>query len=287
MSEARSESPGAWLVDHHVHLYPPELNADPAGWAEARGEAHWARLCTRRRASGEAVQEFPSVGELLRAMDGAGIARAVLLGWYWERAETCAWHNDAMAGWVRSHPDRLSAYATVQPGGDAEVVERELRRAREAGVFCGIGELSPHSVGAGVDAPGLRVALECAEQWGWPVNLHVTAPGGRAYPGRVETPLGDFEKLAREWPGVRFVLAHWAGGMDVRELRNVFVDTAAAPLSHGAAAWAMTGRTVRAEQVLFGSDYPLRLKAGADAAAGLAGFAEEARGMKFLTAKVR
>jgi hypothetical protein len=39
----------------------------------------------------------------------------------------------------------------------------------------------------------------------------------------------------------------------------------------------MAGRTARAEQVLFGSDYPLRLKAGADAAAGLAAFAEEAR----------
>ncbi len=277
MSGTASERAGAWLVDHHVHLYPDELNRDPAGWAAARGEAHWARLCTRRRLNGEAVQEFPSVDELLRAMDGAGLERAVLLGWYWEHAETCAWHNDAMAGWVRAHPDRLSAYATVQPGSDADAVGRELERARATGMFSGIGELSPHSVGAGMDAPGLRVALELAERWGWPVNLHVTAPGGRAYPGRVDTPLQDFEKLARAWPIVRFVLAHWAGGLDVRELSNVFVDTAAAPLTHGEAAWAMAGRTARAEQVLFGSDYPLRLKAGADAAAGLAAFAEEAR----------
>lgn len=264
-------------VDHHVHLYPTELNRDPAGWAARHGEAHWAKLCTRRRLNGEAVQEFPAVDELLRAMDGAGLERAVLLGWYWERAETCAWHNDAMAGWVRAHPDRLSAYATVQPGGEAEEVVRELRRARETGMFSGVGELSPHSVGAGMDASGLRAALELAREWDWPVNLHVTPPGGRAYPGRVETPLADFETLARAWPGVRFVLAHWAGGLDVSELCNVFVDTAAAPLSQGAGAWGMIGRTVRAEQVLFGSDYPLRLKPGADAAAGLAAFAEEAR----------
>lgn len=265
------------LIDHHVHLYPPELNRDPAGWAVANAEPHWSALCTRWRKNGEPVQDFPSVDGLLRAMDGAGVERAVLLGWYWERAETCAWHNTAMADWVRAHPDRLSAYATIQPGADEATVDAELRRARESGVFCGIGELSPHSVGAAMDAPGLRVALDRAEEWDWPVNLHVTPPGGRAYPGRVETPLDDFTRLARGRPGLRLVLAHWAGGLDVRELRNVFLDTAAAPLTHGAAAWDMIGRTARAEQILFGSDYPLRLRAGVDAAAGLAGFAAEAR----------
>ena len=264
------------LIDHHVHLYPAELNRDPAGWAAARGEAHWARLCARRRKSGEPVQEFPDVDGLLRAMDAAGVARAVLLGWYWEKQDTCAWHNRAMAAWVRAHADRLSAYATIQPAAAAENVESELKRAREEGLS-GIGELSPQSVGARMDAEGLAKALELAAEWGWPVNLHVTDPVGRAYPGKIETPAEDFNGLAKRWPTVEFVLAHWAGGYDVREHRNVWVDTAAAPLIYGGAAWAMRGRTVRAEQVLFGSDYPLRLRPGADAAAGWAEFTGEAR----------
>jgi len=25
------------VIDSHVHLYPPELNRDPAGWAAAQG----------------------------------------------------------------------------------------------------------------------------------------------------------------------------------------------------------------------------------------------------------
>lgn len=264
------------LIDHHVHLYPAELNRDPAGWAEARGETHWARLCVRWRKSGEPVQEFPDVDGLLRAMDGAGVARAVLLGWYWENHDTCAWHNRAMAGWVREHPDRLAAYATIHPGAAAEVVTSELRKAREEGLS-GLGELSPQSVGVGMVTEGLTAALGLAAQWGWPVNLHVTDPAGRAYPGKIETPAEDFFALARRWPTVKFVLAHWAGGYDVREHRNVWVDTAAAPLIHGDAAWAMRGRTVRPEQVLFGSDFPLRLRPGADAAAGWAEFAGEAR----------
>ncbi len=264
------------LIDHHVHLYPSELNRDPAGWAAAHGETHWARLCTRRRKNGEPVQEFPAVDELLRAMDAAGVARAVLLGWYWEKAETCAWHNRAMAGWVGAHGDRLSAWATIQPAAEPAKIEAELRRARDEGLS-GLGELSPHSVGVRCDAPGMTAALACAAAWGWGVNLHVTDPDGREYPGKIETLAEDFSVLARSWPAVRFVLAHWAGGHDVRALSNVWVDTASAPLLYGPAGWARSGVTARPEQVLFGSDYPLRLARGADAAAGWAAFADEAR----------
>ncbi|MEO0055652.1 MAG: hypothetical protein RLZZ50_1599 [Verrucomicrobiota bacterium] len=264
------------LVDHHVHLYPAELNQDPAGWAAARGEARWAEMCARKRRDGSPVQEFPGVDDLLRAMDAAGVARAVLLGWYWERPETCAWHNRAMAGWVAAHPDRLSAYATIHPGTTASAVREELCRARDEGLS-GLGELSPHSVGASIDSEGMRAALEQAEAWRWPVNLHVTEPRARPYPGMVPTPEADFRALARAWPRVEFVLAHWAGGFDVRDLPNVRVDTAAAPLIYGEKAWGMRGVSVRPEQVVFGSDYPLRLRPGRSAEVGWAEFATEAR----------
>ena len=264
------------LVDHHVHLYPAELNRDPAGWAAARGEAKWAAMCVRSRRDGSPVQEFPGVDELLRAMDAAGVARAVLLGWYWEKAETCEWHNRAMGRWVAAHPDRLSAYATIQPGATAAEVRAELRRARDEGLG-GVGELSPHSVGVSIESEGMRAALALAEEWRWAVNLHVTEPRAKPYPGMVLTPEGDFRALARAWPRVEFVLAHWAGGFDVRDLSNVRVDTAASPLVYGESAWAMRGVSVRPDQVLFGSDYPLRLRPGQPAAEGLRIFAEEAR----------
>lgn len=264
------------LIDRHVHLYPTELNRDPAGWAAARGERQWAAMCVRRRRNGEPVQEFPEVDALLRAMDAAGVARAVLLGWYWEKAETCAWHNRAMGEWVRAHPDRLEGWATIHPGETAADVRAELRRARDEGL-CGLGELSPHSVGVSIESEGMREALALAEEWRWPVNLHVTEPRAKPYPGMVLTPEADFRALAKAWPRVRFTLAHWAGGFDVRDLKNVWVDTAASPLIYGEAAWALRGVSVRAEQVVFGSDYPLRLRTGQDAAAGWAEFAEEAR----------
>ena len=179
------------VIDSHVHLYPPELNADPTAWAVKRGELHWAKLCTRRRKDAIAVQGFPCVEELLREMDRAGVERAVLLGWYWEQAETCPWQNRFYGKCVRAHPDRLLAYATIHPGAGHWPTLGELHRARDEGLV-GIGELSPHSQGYGVDDPVLREVLTLAADWKMPVNLHVTDPGSGKYPGRVETPLADF-----------------------------------------------------------------------------------------------
>lgn len=264
------------VVDHHVHLYPDELNRDPAGWAAANGESLWATMCCRVRRNGWPVQAFPSVDGLLEAMDHAGVERAVLLGWYWENAANCAWQNRFLAKCVRAHPDRLSAWATIHTGGTAVEVATELHQAREQGLS-GLGELSPHSQGAPMDAAGFVQALQLAEAWGWSVNLHVTDPRSRPYPGWVDTPLADFEALARRWPRVRFIFAHWAGGLDVRELPNVQVDTAAAPLLYGESAWEMIGRTVNPDQVLFGSDYPLRLQSQAEVKDGWRSFVAEAR----------
>ena len=251
------------IIDAHVHLYPPEVAAHPAAWAAACGEAHWATLCTRRRADGRAVQGFPSVDELLREMDRADVERAVLLGWYWERPETCLWQNRFYADCVHAHPDRLGAFATLHPRAGHSATLGEINFAGDTGLI-GLGELSPHSQGYGIDDPVFRAALTLAGERKLPVNLHVTDPDGRKYPGRVETPLADFTRLAREFPTVTFILAHWGGLLPLRDtgalgLTNVFYDTAASPLLYDAGVWRRFIEAVGAERVLFGSDYPLNL----------------------------
>lgn len=261
------------IIDAHVHLYPPEANADPAGWAAARGEGHWAALCTRRRKDGRAVQGFPSVDELLRVMDAAGVERSVLLGWYWENAATCAEQNRFYAACVRAHPGRLAAFATVLPGTAEALVE--LRHAREDGLI-GLGELSPHSQHVAADAPALHELLALAGELRMAVNVHVTDPASRPFPGRVDTPLEDFERLARAHPRVTFILAHWGGGLDIAGLPNVMLDTAASPLLYGPDVWTRIGGDVPAERVLFGSDYPLLLYPRTQPGAGVRPLVEEA-----------
>ena len=265
------------VIDAHVHLYPPETNREPAAWAAAQGEMHWAALCTRRRKNGQPVQGFPSVDQLLRDMDVAGVGMAVLLGWYWENHASCIWPNRFYADCVRAHPTRLAAFASVQPKAGAAALG-EVRRAVDDGLI-GLGELSPHSQGFGVDDPVWREILMLAAALKLPVNLHVTDPAGRKYPGRVETPLDDFVRLAEEFPATTFILAHWGGGPAfARKLSvfpNVCFDTAASPLMYAPGVFREVLAFLPSGKVLFGSDYPLILYPQTETAPGLAAFLDE------------
>ncbi|HEX3730163.1 MAG TPA: amidohydrolase family protein [Opitutaceae bacterium] len=271
----------AAVIDCHVHLYPPEINRDPAGWAAAAGEPHWAQLCTRKRKDGRPVQSFPGVDGLLAALDAAGAERAILLGWYWQRAENCARQNRFFAECLRRHPGRLAACAALQPAAGAEAVREEMRRARDEG-FCGLGELSPHAQGYGIGDASLAEALGLAADFGWPVNLHVTDPAGRSYPGSVPTPLEDFLGLARGFPRTAFVLAHWGGLLPVRRPAeplppNIHFDTSASPLLYSDGVWSEMLGAAGAQRVCFGSDFPLNLYPRLEAEPEIARFAGEAR----------
>ncbi len=250
------------IIDAHIHLYPDEVNHDPAGWAAEHGEDHWATLCTRKRKGGQAVQSFPNVDELLRAMDAAAVARGVLLGWYWEQPESCALQNQFYAECVMAHPDRLSAFATIHPSAGMALTMDELTRAHESGLI-GLGELSPHSQGVSIDDPVFATAMNLAGKLKMPVNLHVTEAESRNYPGKVTTPLSDFVALAKSHPGTTFVLAHWGGRLPLVSKApipdNIYYDTAASPLIYPQSFWRDFCTAVPVEKVLFGSDYPLNL----------------------------
>jgi predicted TIM-barrel fold metal-dependent hydrolase len=269
------------LIDAHVHLYPPELNRDPEAWAAAKGERHWAALCLRRRCDGRPVQTLPTTDQLLREMDAAGVERAVLLGWYWERPETCAWQNRFYAAAVRAHPDRLSAFATVHPAGGRDATIAEVRRAHGEGLI-GLGELSPQAQGYAPDDPFFHEALRLAGELSMPVNLHVTDPASRPFPGRIETPAEDFLRLAQAFPATTFILAHWGGLLPLRDasarqLGNIFYDTAASPLLYDPGIWQRFLTVVPAERVLFGSDFPLNLYPKVDDLPTMTRFVGEAR----------
>ena len=270
------------IIDCHVHLYPDAAIADPAGWAAARGEPNWARMVGPRDDGAPSLQGWADVERLLRDMDEAGIDRAVLVGWYWENPATCVEMNRFHAECVQRHPDRLEGFATLHAAAGAEAVAAELKRCREEGLS-GLGELCPPAQGYGYDEPALAAALELAAQWYWPVNLHVTEPAGRAYPGRVETPFLELLALARRHPEVRFVLAHWGGMLPFFELnqavakplRNVFYDTAASPLLYRPQVFPLVARAVGADRIVYGSDYPLRLYPRHQAEPEFARFLEE------------
>lgn len=262
------------IVDAHVHLYPSEASRSPVAWAEARREPLWAALSTRKRKDGTAVQGFPSMSELLRDMNAAGIRRAVLQGWYWENHATCVEHNRFYASCLKAYPSRFAAFATVHPGAGQAALD-EVRWAHGAG-FSGLGELSPHAQRVPLGDPIWRKILSLAGDLKMPVNLHVTDPQSKPYPGRVDTPLVDFIALAREFPWTKFILAHWGGGLafdsENLSLPNIYYDTAATPLLYGDDVW----RKAPPGRVLFGTDYPLVLYPKVSSQPEFAGLVKEA-----------
>lgn len=247
------------IIDSHVHAYPPEILADPQGWAQAQGERHWANLTLK------GPQGWASLPEMLRAMDAAGVERCLLQGWYWEHQASCRLHNAWHLQCLREAPERFWAFATVQPT-EAGAFD-DLRRAIEAGC-CGVGELLPAAQGFDIrQHDGWLAICTWLQEQRLPLTLHVTEPAGHEYPGRVLTQLEDYLWLARQFPYLTLILAHWGGGLPFfalnprvrRDLGNVYYDTAASPLLYEPRVWRTVADLVGADRILFGSDYPLRV----------------------------
>ncbi|HMD60083.1 MAG TPA: amidohydrolase family protein, partial [Opitutaceae bacterium] len=224
------------IIDAHVHVYPSEVASDPAAWGGARGEPGWTACVAP--AGRRSVQGWADPDALIADMDEAGVGACVMLGWYWQRQETCdlqnAWHSQ----WIRRHPGRLLGFAAVQPAAGAKAIEG-LERALDSGL-CGVGEVLPQAQGFELESPWWGRVVAAAIRRGVPVTLHATDPGAPAAAGP-RTPLDGYIRLAREYPEAKIILAHWGGGLALREPppsaelpANLYFDTAASPLLYDA-----------------------------------------------------
>lgn len=137
------------LYDLHAHFIPPVVLA----WLRE----HAAAVDARWERSGPAGTEFLTVGgrwpfelkpaftdaaRFLADQEAAGVSHTLVSPvpqlFLYEApaaltAELAALYNDALAEWIRQHPGRLSALATV-PLNDPEAAAAELRRAVELGL---------------------------------------------------------------------------------------------------------------------------------------------------------
>src|SRR6202142_1863462 len=270
--------PADGVIDAHVHVYPPEVADNPAAWGAARGEPAWSACVAppgRRSIQGWADPET-----LIADMDEAGIAACVMLGWYWERQETCDLQNGWYAQWVRLHPGRLLGFATVPPSAGQRAIDA-LERALDAGL-CGIGELLPPARVPFLEDRWWRRVFETAEARAVPVTLHATDPDAGQAAGP-ETPLGGFVSMAREFPRVNIIMAHLGGGLAFRDQHgplppNLYFDTAASPLLYDSSVFRRAVDRAGAARVIYGSDYPLILYPRETRKAGFGRFLGELAG---------
>ena len=245
------------VIDAHIHLYPPSVYKTPKIWAEARGERSWLDCVAPE--SGPALQGWADVDQLLKDMDDAGVEKAIILGWYWENPDTCMENLAWQIEWIQTHPDRLIAYAAFNANGGTRALDM-LERAFDAGLS-GIGELNPPAQGYAYENEILDNAFELAANRGKSVNFHVTDPTTRDYPGKVETPFESPFSTAQRHPETTFIFAHLAGMMNLirlKQIDNVYLDTAATPLLYSDSIYQKAIDQIGAGRILFGTDYPLR-----------------------------
>lgn len=254
--------PPIW--DSHVHLFPPEIYQN---WDRYAARDSWFAALTRPSPNGKgAVEAWCTPEEALAAADQAGVQGLVMQGWYWNDPGLITLHNDFMAQAMRDHPDRLRAFAAVNPVfGEAAVAE--IQRCAALG-FSGVGELGPGGNGYEFGDPRLSDVLACAEQNGLPVCVHCGEPVGHPYPGRDTTPLEPLVRLIERFPRVNFLLAHLGGGLPFYELNprihralagHVCYDLAANPLLYELRSVRIAADLVGIDRLLYGSDFPLTL----------------------------
>lgn len=245
-------------IDAHIHYTPPSLAEDLADFAEQ--EPYWGLLL----APETSIQGWVTAERMIEDMDRAGIDKVVLVAEYRQRHENCLARNDQSLDIIRRWPDRVIAFACIQPKAGPLALD-ELKRCRDGGL-AGVGELNPYGQGLGLADPDFLRLVETCIEFDLPLNLHVSEEVGHFYPGKSTTPLRHYYELACRYPELKLILAHWGGGLFFyeimpevrRNLANVWYDTAASPLLYPTGAiFNVALQCIEPRKVLYGSDYPL------------------------------
>ena len=248
-------------IDSHVHYTPPSLADDLEEFS--KNEPLWGLLLNPGKKDAPA-QGWATTERMIADMDAAGIDSVILQGEYRLRHESCVERNDQALEIINRHPERVIAFAVVQPAAGPKALD-ELHRCVDGGML-GVGELNPYGANLRLDHPDfLKVVEFCIDQ-GLPLNLHVNEEVGHYYPGKSSTPLSHYYQLMLHYPELKLILAHWGGGLIFYELmpsvrtalRNVCYDTAASPLLFPTnKIFATALGCVHHSKILYGSDYPL------------------------------
>jgi aminocarboxymuconate-semialdehyde decarboxylase len=171
--------------DVHAHVIVPEITGDEA-WRPkvSRDDAGNQVVEMGGKQIRAAVREFVDIDRILAAQDEAGVDRVLLCPWvpllYYDadpedglaRARI---QNDALAGLVRDHPDRVAALGAL-PLQDPELAARELHELMSAGELKGV-EVAASVRGVFLGDDRFEPFWEAAAATGALVFVHPTTRG--------------------------------------------------------------------------------------------------------------
>ncbi|GAY18078.1 amidohydrolase family protein [Mycobacterium sp. shizuoka-1] len=214
----------------------------------------------RRWTGGQIPQGELPPAATLAAMDAAGVEVGVLSAWRGPHGQDLI-TNDEVAEWVRHHPGRFAALASVDLDRPMDAVRELRRRVRDDG-FVGL-RVVPWLWGAPpTDRRYYPLFAECVEL-GVPFCTQV-GHTGPLRPSETGRPIPYIDEVALDFPELTIVCGHvgypWTEEMVAvcRKHENVYIDTSAYTsrrLPKELVSFMKTGTGAR--KVLFGTNYPM------------------------------
>ena len=244
------------LIDFHTHIFPPHICKQRALYC--RRDPWFNALYADPRA------RMATADELVAEMDVSGVDASVAFSFGWTDPGLIEETNSYVIDALRRFPGRIYGMAVIQPAAGTRAV-RELERCAVAGMV-GLGELMPHGQGYRLsDIELLTPLIEVVRSYRLLVLSHCSEPIGHLYPGKGDVSLQDVVTFLTAFPTVRFIAAHWGGGLPFyclmpeiqRVAANVWYDTAATIYLYRPTILPVAAQLVGADRILFASDYAL------------------------------
>jgi len=246
----------ALLIDIHTHIFSPDVQKHRQRYC---GRDPWFNTLYSNPGANIATAE-----DLIAEMDASGVDATVTFSTGWTDPGLIEEENSYIINAMRRYPGRIYGMAVVQPTAGARAV-RELERCAQAGMI-GAGELMPHGQGYKLSDIGLLAPLiDVVRHYQLLVLSHCSEPVGHIYAGKGDVTLQDIVTFLTAFPDVRFIAAHWGGGLPFyclmpeiqRITANVWYDTAATTYLYRNTILPIVADLVGADRILFASDYGL------------------------------
>lgn len=244
------------IIDFHAHVFPPQIKKNRNKYIDS--DPCFAILYSNKDA------KLATADELIASMDKAGIDISVILNTGWTTHELCVETNDYILESIARYPERLIGFSSVQPQSYEAALD-EIERCAKGGVK-GVGEIRPDMQLLDLsDEEVMTPFINAVRKHKLMLLSHASEPVGHIYPGKGAVTPEVLYPFITSYPELTIILAHWGGGLpfyalmpEVRKaMKNVFFDTAASPLLYSPQIYEQVVQLVGAEQILFGSDYPL------------------------------